>query len=127
MTAGLFLVGRPSLLQSVISCPFQVRPIFVQTDMHNFVTCVSSFRMRSLMFIILLITYLSLFIFLLQLYINFGYSLSCNRVQVPCNFIFLVWLSLWMLCPVLGPFICRIPDYHYPFMELENILYIMLI
>ena len=31
-----------------------------------------------------------------------------DKFQFPCNFLFLMWLSLLMLCPIMGPFIVRV-------------------
>ena len=54
---------------------------------------------------ILLLTYFVLFTFLVQVHIDFRDLLYCNYVHFLCGFLFLMWLSLWMVCPIIALFI----------------------
>ena len=55
-----------------------------------------------------------------------GY-LIYNRSQFLCNFHFLMWLLLQMPCPVIGPFIFKVLDCHYQFMDPGQVLCVRLI
>ena len=61
-----------------------------------------------------------------QLCINFAEYLSWNSVHFQCCFLFMMWLSLWMFCKGIVPFIFRIPEYPYPSAELGQVLCIKL-
>ena len=95
------LQTRLSLLQSNILWPFWSRPFFVPVEMHSFAICLVSFRVTCWMFVILLLACFHFLNFLFQLCITLTDCLSCNKVQVSCNFLFLMWLSLWMLYPII--------------------------
>ena len=75
--------------------------------MHNIVTLFNKTYWRS---VIQLLNYHMLFLFLLQLCLNISGYLSCSGIQVPYGFLFLMSFSLWMLNPVIGPFIFRIHE-----------------
>ena len=51
------------------------------------------------------------FTFPFQLCIKFWDGFSCIIVWFPCDFLFMMWLLLWMLCPVIGSFIFRVLGY----------------
>ena len=72
----------------------QLHPLchLIQSDMLNVYYC--STHIISFFF-----TFLSL------LSISSRGCLSCNRVQFPCGFLFLMWLLLPMLCLIFGAFI----------------------
>ena len=57
-------------------------------------------------------------LFLFTILFQFGVSsrgcLHCSRVWSSCNFLFLMWLSLPMLCPIVRPFIFRVLRFPYP-------------
>ena len=58
--------------------------------------------------VILLLIYCVFFHFLLAFFcFNINSCLSCSSVWFLCHLLFLVWLSLWMLCLTIGPFIFR--------------------
>ena len=48
------------------------------------------------------------FYLLFQCCISFIDCLNCSRFQSPCSFLFLMWLLLLMLCPIIEPFIFRV-------------------
>ena len=56
----------------------------------------------------LLFIYFFPFTFLFQCSISSSGCLNYNKVPSPYNFPILMWLSLLMLCPIIGPFIFRI-------------------
>ena len=66
-------------------------------DTHNFDDCVVIFRGTCWMLIILLLIYFFPFTFPFQLCVSFWDYISCNTVQFPCNFLFLLCLLLQML------------------------------
>ena len=65
----------------------------------------------------------SLFTFLFQLCISSRGCLSCNRVQYPWNFLFLMCLLLPVLCPIIGPFIFRVLGFLSPVVAPCLVLY----
>ena len=87
--------GNP--LQSIMLCPFCSRQPFVPMDMHNFpaMQCHSKWHVKCLPF--------SSFHFSFQPSIRGCPNYS--TVQSPCDFLFLIWFSLQVLCPIVGPFI----------------------
>ena len=52
-------------------------------------------------------------IFVFQLFFNFGDCLSCSIVNFLCGFLSVMWLSIWMICPVIRPSIVRVLIYPY--------------
>ena len=54
------------------------------------------------------LAHLFLFRFLVLLCISSSGCLSCNNIPCPCYFLLLMWLSLPMLCSIIGPFIFRV-------------------
>ena len=66
--------------------------------------------------------YFFLFTFLFQLCIRSRGCLGCNGVWFPCNFLFLMWLSLQMLCPFIAPFIFRVLGFQSPVMAPSLVL-----
>ena len=70
---------RHNLLQSVRSCPFWAKPIFMPMNTHNFSNCVILFR--HMLNVIILLP----FTFPFQPGVSFRHCLSSNRVQFPCD------------------------------------------
>ena len=105
-SSWLFPCCRPNLLQSIRSCPFLARPIFVPIATPNCGDCVMSFSD-------MLTVYHSPSPLFSPVYFSFSalhqldHYLICNRVQFPCNFHFLMWLLLQMPGTLIGPFIFR--------------------
>ena len=91
-----------SLTVWFILCLFWIRWVFLQW------ICVTSyviwFRAKCGLFIILLPIYIALLTFLLWLCISLSNFLNYSSVWFTCSFLFLMWLSLQMLCPDIEPF-----------------------
>ena len=111
------LCHRNNLLQSIRLCPSGAGPPFMPVDRHNFASCAvfSEWHVECLPFSISFI-YLFIFTFPFHHGIPFGDYLNCGSVHSPCNFLFLMWLSLQMLHPIIGPFIFRVLGFPYPTM-----------
>ena len=73
-------------------------------DLPNFAGCDVSFKVTCWMFIILPLIYFFCIAFLFQSVSVLGAVLVCNRICFPYNFLFLMWLSLLMICPMTGSF-----------------------
>ena len=54
------------------------------------------------------------FTFLFLFCISFRGCLNGNSVQYPCNFLFMIWLLLLMLHPIMWPFIFRVLQFPSP-------------
>ena len=93
------------LLWSGRLCPFWTRPPFLPVDMHIFTNCVILFRVTCGMFITL--PHIFFFLFSPLLCVNSGGFVSCTNAWFHCDFLFLKWLMLPMLYPIIGPFIFR--------------------
>ena len=104
----LMLCYRGDLLQSIRLCSFWTRPYFVPMAIHNFTSCALWFRVICWTFITLPIIFFLSFHLSVPALCQFQWFLSCDRVWIPCNFIFLMWLSLLMLSPIIGPLIFRV-------------------
>ena len=63
-----------------------------------------------------------LFAFPFQHGIGIRDCLSSNRVQFPCDFLFLMWLLLQMLHSIIGLFIFRVLSFLYPVVEPSIVL-----
>ena len=72
---------------------------------------------------ILGLNYFILFTLLYQLWISFRDCLSCNSVWFPCNFLFLMWLSLSMLPLIFGPLFYGSWITIIPWQNLSNFMY----
>ena len=81
-------------------------PPFFPVVMHSFVSCVVSFRVTCSLFSILLL--ISFFLFYISIPVqNKPQRSVLHQSLVPCNFLFLIWLSLPVINPIIGPFIFR--------------------
>ena len=76
------------------------------------------------MFIILWVTYFALLVFLIDLFVKFRDFLCCHSLAPFC---FLIWVLLWMLCPVIGPLYFRVLGYIYPLVDIAQILFVRII
>ena len=74
------------------------------------------------MFTILMFIYFFLVTFHFQCSINSKGYLNSSRVWSSCDFLFLIWLSIPMLCPITWPFIFRVLGFLYPIMAPVPIL-----
>ena len=90
-------------------------------------SCVVSFRVTCWLIIILWLIYFLLSTFPFQLCISLSDYLIYNKAQFLCNFHFLIWLLLWMLLPVIGPFIFRVLDCHNQLVDPGQFLCVRLI
>ena len=90
-------------------------PNFMPMDMHNFANCIVAIRVTALSSQAHIICFFSIF---LSSYASTSETVTiATEVQFPCNFLFVIWLSLQMLPPVIEPFIFRILGYIYPLVE----------
>ena len=82
-------------------------------EMHNYAICVMSFSVyvECLSYHSSACLFCSSYLFRLSVNLRF---LSWNGVQFLCNFLFLLGILLWILCPIIGPFIFRNLGYCYP-------------
>ena len=111
-SSWLMLCYRGNLLHFIWLCPLWAR-LFLPISMHNFTVCAVSFRVTS-WFITLPLMYFFLFTFFPHSCFSSRGCLSCNSVHCPCNFLFLIWLLLPMLFPIIGPFIFRVMGFRSP-------------
>ena len=107
----LMLLYRDNLLQFIMLYPFLGKTPFMPMAVHSFNGCGVSFRVTCWMFITLLFINFFLFTFLFLLCVSSRGCLSYDSVWCLCNFLFLMWLSLLMLCPISGPFIFRVLEF----------------
>ena len=99
------LQTQPVTIHQVMS--FLGKTSFVPMASPNCRDCVVSFRVTLLTVYHSPTHLFSSIIFPFQHCINWNFYLICNRVQFPCNFHFLMWLSLQMPHSLIGPFILR--------------------
>ena len=87
---------------------FLARLPFVPMDMHIFTSCAMSFRVTCWCLSLSTHLYLSLHLSLPYLCQPERGCPSCDKRLLPCFFLFLMWLSLLMLFPIIEPFLFRV-------------------
>ena len=112
----LLVCCRCRWLQSISSCSFGQGYFVCQWSCRTFpfVSCDSEWHNHCCC----PANYFILFISLFKLCINFGDCLISSSIQLPCSFLFLICLSLQMLCPVIGSLVFWV---FYPYL-LQNLV-----
>ena len=109
----LLLCYKYNLLQSIRLCPLQ-QDHLCANGLAQPCQFTMSLRVTWWMFTILLFLYFLLYAFLYQCSISSRCFPNCSRVQSTCCFLFLTWLPLPVLFPIIGPFNLRNQGSPYP-------------
>ena len=88
--------------------PLWARYPSVPVAMYNFANCAVSFIVTYWMFMTLPLIYFCFFAFLCSHCVSSRGCPDVTRVWFLCNFLFLVWLLLLMLCPIIRPSIFQV-------------------